>query len=113
MWKKEIASKKRAGEDVTVKKLTDKKKGRPLLLGCELNKQVQVYLTSLRENGAVINTAIAMACAEGVVKSYDSNLLECNGGHISLTKHWAKYLMGLVKRWASMKARSLSRTLNS
>ena len=33
-------------------------------------------------------------------KSYDSNLLECNGGHIALTKHWPKYLMermGFVK----------------
>ena len=41
------------------------------------------------------------------MKSYDSNLLECNGGHISLTKNWAKYLMermGFVKRRASTKA---------
>lgn len=41
---------------------------------------------SLCENGAVINTAITIACAKGVLKNYDSNLLECNGGHISLTK---------------------------
>ena len=49
-----------------------------------------------------------MACAEGVVKSYDSNLLVCNGGHMLLTKHWAKYLMewmGFVKRQASTKAK--------
>ena len=49
-----------------------------------------------------------MACAEGIVKSYDSNLLECNGGHIVLTKGWAKYLMkcmGFVKRRASTKAK--------
>ena len=44
----------------------------------------------------------------GVVKSHDSNLLQCNGGHIVLTKQWAKYLMermGLVKRRASTKAK--------
>ena len=110
-WKKyevELAKNKKAGKDVAVKELVDKKRGRPLLLGSELDKQVQAYLTTLRTNGAVINTAIAMACGEGIVKSHDSNLLECNGGHISLTKHWAKYLlhrMGFVKRRASTKAK--------
>ena len=32
--------------------------------------------------------------------------MECNGGHIALTKHWAKYLMermGFVKHQASTK----------
>lgn len=91
-----------------VKELVNKKIGRPLMLGEDLDKQVQAYLKALRENGAVINTAITIACARGVVKNADSNLLECNGGHISLTKHWAKYLlecMGFVKRHASMKAK--------
>ena len=35
---------------------------------------MRTYLISLRENGAVVNTAIALACAEGIVKSKDSNL---------------------------------------
>ena len=38
----------------------------------------------------------------------DSNLLACNGGHISLTKHWGENIlhrMGLVKRRASAKAK--------
>ena len=55
-----------------------------------------------------MNTAIVSACAMGVLKSHDSNLLQCNGRHIVLTKQWAKYLMermGLVKRQASMKAK--------
>ena len=107
-YTQEITRKKKAGEDVSVKVLENKKRGRPLLLGCELDKQVQAYLTALRENGAVINTAIVMACAEGVVKNHDSNLLESNGGHICLTKYWARYLMermGYVKRRASTKAK--------
>ena len=111
-WKKkyevELAKNKKAGKEMVVPELVDKKRGRPLLLGSELDKQVQAYLTTLRTNGAVVNTAIAMACAEGVVKSHDSNQLECNGGPISLTKHWAKYLlhrMGFVKRRASTKAK--------
>ena len=71
---------------VTISELPEKKKGRPLLLGEELDQQVKAYLTSFCENGAVINTAIIIACAEGIVKSKDSNLLACNGGNISLTK---------------------------
>ena len=83
-WKmkylQEVAARRRANEDMTV-------------LGEDLpmDKQVRAYLTALRENGAVVNTAITIACAKGVVKNFDGNLLECNGGHISLTKHWAKY----------------------
>lgn len=49
-----------------------------------------------------------MACAEGIVRNKDSNLLRKNGGHISLTKEWAKNLlrrMGLVKRRASTKSK--------
>ena len=80
-WKKkytlEIAKKRNAGEDMTVKELVDKKRGRLFLLGCELDQQVRAYPTALRNNVAVVNTAIAIACA-GVVKNFNSNLLECN-----------------------------------
>ena len=110
----EIAVKKRAGKDVTVKVLADKKIGCPLWLGYELEKQVQAYLKSLRENGAVINTA--MACADGIVKSYDSNVLECNGGYIVLTNGWAKYLMkrmGFGQKASKYKSKGFCLILNS
>ena len=63
------------------------------MLGCDLDRQVRAYLSALRSNGAVVNTAIAIGCAEGIIKHFDSNLLECNGGHIRLTKSWAQCLM--------------------
>ena len=37
-------------------------------------KQATVYLTSYHEKGAVITTAIVIACPEGIVKSKDCNL---------------------------------------
>ena len=37
----------------------------------------------------IVNTAIVMACAEGVT-NHDSNLLAKNGGYITITKDWAK-----------------------
>ena len=98
----------RGEESINITELPQKKRGRPLLLGEELDKQVQAYLTSFRESGAVVNTAITMACAEGIVRSADSNLLAVNGGHILITKDWAKNILhpiGFVKRRASTKAK--------
>ena len=70
-----------------------RKRGRSFLLGEELEVQVREYLNALRANGAVVNTAIAIACAERIVRSKDSNLLSCNGGRIYLSKHWGKHLL--------------------
>ena len=43
-------------------------------------------MRALRTNGAVINTAIVMATAEGIMRNYDSNLLVKNSGSIAITK---------------------------
>ena len=81
--------------------IDNKKKGHPLLLGEELDEQVKLYITALRNNGAVVNSAIVTACAEGLVKSRDANLLQANGGHLTFSKSWAQSFlqrMGFVKR---------------
>ena len=65
----------RSTGDADVHELPTKKKGRSLLLGEEMDRQVREYLTNFRERGAVVNTAIAMACAEGIVKSLDAHML--------------------------------------
>ena len=65
-------------------------------------------MTALRERGGVVNTAIVLACAEGIIKNKDSNLLATNGGHIALTRNWGKSLlrrMGFVKRRVSTSAK--------
>ena len=55
-WKKnyliEMAKKRKAGEEATVKELVNKKRGRPVLLGCDLDRQVRAYLSALHSNGA-------------------------------------------------------------
>ena len=88
--------------------LPEKKGGRPLLLGDEMDQQVKAYLVHLRAMGAPVNLAIVMGCAEGIVRNVDSNLLACNGGHILITKFWAQSLlsrMGFVKRRCNTKAK--------
>ena len=70
--------------------------------------QVRAYLQALQDNCAVVNNAIVIACAEGIVKNHNSSLLASNGGHIALTKSWGKRLlsrMGFVKRKATTKAK--------
>ncbi len=83
---------------MNVTKLPEKRRGRPLLLEEELDRQVQAYITALRSNKAVVNTAIVMSCAEGIVRSKNSNLLFSNGGHIALTKDWAKSILHRMVR---------------
>lgn len=48
-------------------KLESKRRGRPLLLGDELDKRVQLYIKALREAGAVINTSITMAVSKALI----------------------------------------------
>ena len=48
--------------------LPAKRRGRLLLLGNELDKQVQEYIKSLRNGHAVVNMAIVLSVAKGIVK---------------------------------------------
>ena len=77
-----------------------------------MDSRVQEYVKALREFGAVINTRIVIAAAEGLVKNFDCKLLLSNGGHIVCGKHWAKNFltcMGFVKRRANTTAKVSSR----
>ena len=62
-----------------------KKKCCLLLLGDLLNGRVHHYIKEMHSKGAVVNTAIVLACAEGVVMHHDSNLLVNNGEHITIS----------------------------
>ena len=112
-YQEELSKRKRKQEkDLDIAELPSKKKDHSLLLGELLDGRVQSYIKELHAKGAVVNTAIVMACAEGVVMHHDSNLLDINGEHITITncKDWAKSLlfrMGFVKRRVSTSAKLL------
>ena len=87
--------------DPVVNSLPTKEQGRPLLLGQKIDKAIQEYVEATRAAGGVINTAIVMAAAVVIVSSRDITALRSHGGHIEITKTWAKSLlkrMGYVKR---------------
>ena len=93
--------------DHTVQELIPKKRGRPLILGEELDKQVREYLLETRRRGGTINISVVIATGTGIVMSQNPTLL-VGDGKIELTKDWAKYLlhhMGFVKRKATTKAK--------
>ena len=93
--------------DHTVQELIPKKRGRPLILGEELDKQVREYLLETRRRGGTINISVVITTGTGIVMSQNPTLL-VGDGKIELTKDWAKYLlhrMGFVKRKATTKAK--------
>lgn len=71
-WKK---CKEFSESKVVVTELSLKKRGRILLLGNELDEYVTTNLHYIQEKGGAANTVIAIACAEGIIISWDSNLL--------------------------------------
>ena len=95
-------------DDVSVKRLPVKRRGRPLLLGEKLDTEVKSYIQAVREAGGVITTSITIAAATAIVRRSDRNLLSENGGPITLTNNWAKsllYRLNFVKRRGSSTAK--------
>ena len=64
------------------------------------------YIRAIREAGGIVNTAIVLGAALGIVKRMNPELLECNGGHVVLKKSWAQHFltnMNFVKRKTTTK----------
>ena len=90
-WKskyaEELDRKREAGEfeengDVVVYSIPQKKRGRPLLLGNELDDRVKKYIKGARAVGTPVDSTVVMACGEAIVRRTDKNLLKENGGEL-------------------------------
>lgn len=91
-----------------VMELHSKKRGRPSTLSPELTEELKAYILELQKSGGVVNTAIVIAAATGLIQNSNPSLLECNGGHMEITKDWEKYFLGkldFVKCKATTKAK--------
>ena len=87
-----------------VNTLPTKAQGRLLLIGAVLDTSVKEYVNALRVAGGVVNTGIVQVAALGIIGARDPGLLCEHGGHIEISKPWAKSLlkrMGYVKRKGS------------
>ncbi len=107
-YKNELTRKRnRNEEDLTIKALPQMKRGRPVLLGENMDAMVQKYVLKVREKGGVVNTAIVIASAKGNLKQMDRTLLAEYGGHVTVAVSWAKSLqkrMNLTKRRGTTKS---------
>lgn len=95
----EELKKRRASQDgeVDIRNLPLKKRGRPFLLGEDLDTKLQLYLKKVREGGGAVSTRIVMAAAEGIILSYDKTKLEKFGGPIKINRHWAQSLLNRME----------------
>ena len=102
MKKAYLEKKRRADSEVST--LSPKKRGRPILLGQHVDKQVQLYVKKTREQGGVITASVVVAAAYGILMAMNKSLLVEFGGHITLSRHWAYHLlnrMNFVRRKAT------------
>lgn len=93
--------KRQSSKTAVITELITKEKGRPLMLDVKMDKALEEYISSLRVVGGVINTTIVMGAAKGIISARDVSKLVSHGGHIDISKSWAKSLlhrMGYVKR---------------
>ena len=80
---------------------TKVKRGRPLLLGSEIDEKVMKYLQAIRKKGGVVNTVVAIAIAQALIaKSEDKNLKVLDLEKTSWTKSLF-HRMGFVKQSAT------------
>ena len=76
-----------------IRALSNCKQGRPLLLGEELDTAVKAYIDSIRKLGSVMNTAIVLGGAEGIIANKDRTLVD----KLAPGKDWAKYFFALLQ----------------
>ena len=94
--------------EIVVTSLPSKKRGRPLLIGNDLDKQVQSYVRATRDGKGAVTTTVVLAAGEAILNHGNKKLSHDNGGPIKLTRHWAKSVldrMNYVKRKASTSAK--------
>ena len=94
--------------EIVVSSLPSKKRGRPLLLGDELDKQVQSYVRATHDGKGAVTTTVVLAAGEAIARHHNKSLSNENGAPIKLTRYWARSLlerMDFVKRKATTAAK--------
>ena len=75
-----------------------KKRGRPYLLGEELEAKLQQYLKQAQLEGGPVNLRVLVAAVRGILLAYDKSRLQEFGGHIKLWAHSLLHRMNFVQR---------------
>ena len=70
-----------------------KSRGRPTLLPETLTKKKIDAITVLRLRGAPVTSSVINAVTKEIVQANDRTLLAENGGHLYLSKDWARKVL--------------------
>ena len=84
-------------EDEDVTSPPPKKLGRPVMLGEDLDKKLQLYVKKAREGGGVITARILSTAARGVLVACERLRLVEFWGHVQLNQSWTYSLFERMK----------------
>ena len=76
-----------------IKEMPTKVRGRPFMLGENLDDKVKMFVKNLCASEGVVNTTIVFAAARGIVEAENRALLVENGGHLDISRDYAISLM--------------------
>jgi len=95
-WKSAVTEELEKTPHQPVTELHGKDRGRLSTFPEEIVVYIKKNICAVCDAGRVINTAIVIRTPSGNVWHMRPDLLECNGGHVTLPvkKDWAKYLLG-------------------
>ncbi|KAK6167122.1 hypothetical protein SNE40_021221 [Patella caerulea] len=113
MKRKYIAAVRMTDREITI--IENEKRGRPLLLG-DLDNKVSKHIKLIREAGGIVNSAIVIATARGIVKRKNKWNLAENGESLNINKSWAQSFLqrlGFVKCKGTKAARKLPQDFDS
>ena len=88
----ELKKRPRCGDLDDFRELPTKKRGRSLLLGEEVDRQVRTYLNAMHGRGCAVNTAVAISVGLGIARKHGS-FITGTGENLLLTNDWAKFLL--------------------
>ena len=97
-----------AAGEVVVTALSGKRRGRPPILGINLDKKLQEKILLMRDHQAAIGSSIVVGLGRGLLLKYNKASLDEFGGPIKLSKEWAHSVlqrMGFSKRRANSKSK--------
>ena len=84
-------------DDDELSSLTHKKRGCPLVFGDYIDKQLQLYVKKIRQQGGVVTASVVVAAAQVITMAYNHPQLAEFGGHVALTRTWVYYFLHRMK----------------
>ena len=91
-YRSQVNIRVKLGESSVLSSLPERKRGRPKLIGNDIDEQVQLYIRNIREGGGNISARVVMGAAQGILEYYGKEDL---AGLVN--RQWAYSLLKRMK----------------